>query len=137
MMEWYGILATVLGAIGGIGGIGGIISIYTAKSNKDKIDIGNMDSMVKEALDLYKTAKADGDACRRELTEYKENTNKYIAEFKDRFRVIEDKMNLLEHIILTAYKCEYPPSIKECPVIKRYEKTHHIKIDDDSGNSNK
>ena len=52
MMEWYDILATVLGAIGGIGGIGGIISIYTAKSNKDKIDIGNMDSMVKEALDL-------------------------------------------------------------------------------------
>ena len=102
MMEWYGILATVLGAIGGIGGIGGIISIYTAKSNKDKIDIGNMDSMVKEALDLYKTAKADGDACRRELAAYKEDTNKYIAEFKDRFRVIEDKMNLLEHIILTA-----------------------------------
>lgn len=128
-MEWYGILATVLGAIGGVGGIGGIISIYNAKSNKDKIDIGNMQTMLDEAREMYNTAKEDRDAYRKELTEYKEENNKYIAEFKGRFKKIEDKVEQLEHTILIAYRCEFPPSVKDCPVIKRYEKIHHVNID--------
>jgi sulfur relay (sulfurtransferase) DsrC/TusE family protein len=84
-MEWYGILATVLGAVGGIGGIGGLISIYNAKSNKDKIDIGNMQEMLNEAHEMYNAVKADKDAYRQELADYKEDTAKYISEFKERF----------------------------------------------------
>lgn len=136
-MEWYGILATVLGAVGGIGGIGGLISIYNAKSNKDKIDIGNMQEMLNEAHEMYNAVKADKDAYRQELADYKEDTAKYISEFKERFFHIEERLKKTEHIVSLAYRCPFPPKLKECPVIKDYEKLHNVDFVEECNTSNK
>lgn len=44
-MAWYEILVLILG---GFGGVSGFISLYTAKSNKDTIDINNLHSIIEE-----------------------------------------------------------------------------------------
>lgn len=130
-MEWYGILATVLGAIGGIGGIGGIISIYTAKSNKDKIDISNMQDMLNAAHELHDKVVADKDSIKKEFDDYKEDTMKYVAEFKERFRKNEERLDKaelnilsLQKTIFSAYRCPFPKNIMDCPVLKDYEREH-------------
>lgn len=142
-MEWYGVLATVLGAIGGIGGIGGIISIYTAKSNKDKIDISNMQDMLDAAHKLHDDVVAEKESIKKDFEDYKSDTMKYIAEFKERFKKTEDRLDKAEFdilslrkIIFSAYRCPFPKNITDCPVLKDYEKTHNSDSTDCSGINN-
>lgn len=127
-MEWYNILVAVVGAVGGVGGIGGIVSLYMARSNKDKVDISNMQQMLDEAHKMYDDAKEAKEAYKKELWEYKEETNKYITEFKGRFSDIERKMDMFERTILLAYRCQYPENVKDCPVIRKYEETNSVNI---------
>jgi hypothetical protein len=127
-MEWYEILVTVVGAVGGVGGIGGVISIYMAKSNKTKVDIGNMQEMLNEAHKMYDEVRAEKNEYKQEFFEYRDKTNQYIEEFKERFSMIESKMDAFERTILLAYRCQYPENIKDCPVIKRYEETNKTNV---------
>lgn len=127
-MEWYDIL---IGIIGVLGGVGGIVSIYHAKSNKDTIDIQNMQKMLDAAKELHDEVMKDKDAIKKEFSDYKDSTKIYVADFKDRFiklekrlDIAEDDILLLKKNILNAYRCPYPPNIKDCPVIKEYERTH-------------
>lgn len=123
-MEWYGILATVLGAVGGIGGIGGLVSIYMARSNKTKVDIGNMEEMLEAAHKMFDTAVEERERSKVELQKFKEEANKKITDFELRIIKMDGKIDKLEHIIVTAYRCPYPPNLKDCPVLKDYEKNH-------------
>lgn len=127
-MEWHNILIGVLGAMGGIGGL---ISIYMAKSNKTKIDIGNMQQMLDEAHKMYDEVKSEKNEYKQEFFEYRDKTNQYIEEFKKRFNSIENKMDDFERTILLAYRCQFPENIKDCPVIKRYEESKSEKSDSD------
>lgn len=127
-MEWYDI---IIGIIGVLGGVSGIVSIYHAKSNKDTIDIQNMKKMLDAAKELHDEVVKDRDSIKKEFSEYKDSTMKYVADFKGRFEKFEKRLDLAENdilllkkIILNAYRCQYPPNINDCPVIKEYERTH-------------
>jgi uncharacterized membrane-anchored protein YhcB (DUF1043 family) len=116
-MEWYNI---IIGFLGG-GVVSGIISLYNAKPKKDSIEIANMKEMLDEAHKMF-------DASQRELSNYKAETNKYIAEFKDRFAKLEKRLDKsesdvldLKGVIYHGYKCKFPHEIKECPVVAEYE----------------
>lgn len=127
-MEWYDIL---IGIIGVLGGVGGIVSLYHAKSNKDTIDIQNMKKMLDAANELHDKVVSDRDDIKKEFEDYKRDNMKYVAEFKDRFAKTEDRLDkveadnmMLRRNILTAYRCPFPPSVKDCPVIQDFEHTH-------------
>lgn len=124
-MEWYGILATVLGALGGIGGIGGLVSLYMARSNKTKVDIGNMEEMLEAAHKMFDTAIEERERSKEELQKFKEEANKKITDFELRIIKMDGKIDKLEHIIVTAYRCPFPPNLTDCPVLKDYEKSHN------------
>lgn len=131
-MEWYNILAIVLGSVGGVGGItAGFISIYNARSNKDTIDIGNMKQMLDEAHNMYDEMKGEKDSVRQEFTDYKEETQKYITEFKGRFSKLERRLDRAETLglhlrgaIYQAYRCPFPDNVQNCPVIKEYDRSN-------------
>lgn len=127
-MEWYNILSIILGALGGSAGV---VGFYKAKSEKTTIDIGNMQTMLDEAHEMYDAMKAEKDAGAEEFKEYKEVNNKYISEFKDRFVKLEKRLDSTEDAVFNlkaaiyqGYRCKFPQNIKECPVIMEYENRH-------------
>lgn len=114
-------------AIGVVGGTGGLISLYHARSNKTKLDIENMQK-------LLDGATKQAEVYRKELSEYKAETTKYIEDFKARFDKIERRADWFERLVLLAYRCKYAA---ECLLLKEYEKKENTKADALVGNNKK
>ena len=120
-MEWYNIIVLIVGALGGTAGI---ISVYHAKSNKDTIDIGNMQEMLEESHKMYDEMKAELKSEREAFKEYKEENRKYVEEFKGRFAKLEDRLTESEEVVFklrssiySCYRCTLPSKIEDCPVL--------------------
>lgn len=120
-MEWFNVLTVVLGALGGTAGI---ISIYHAKSNKDTIDIKNMQEMLDAAHQMFDTINKEREDEMKAFHKYKEDNMKYVAEFKERFRKLEERVSDYEDVIVklrssiySCYRCTLPTKIEECPVL--------------------
>ena len=125
-MEWYEI---VISAVATLGGVGGFISIYKAKPEKTSIEVQNMKEMLGEAHKMFDKMKEEKEAEHNEFEEYKKNNMTYIAEFKERFQKVEDRLDKAEQFVFTlksaiyrGYRCPYPPKVEDCPVLKEYEK---------------
>lgn len=124
-MEWYNILALILGAAGGVSGI---ISLYHAKPKKDTIDISNMTAMLDESHKMYDEMKTEKGDVIEDYKAYKEETMRYIAEFKQRFSKLESRIEKAEDEVLNlkgaiyqGYRCKLPKQIEDCPVIKAFQ----------------
>ena len=89
-MEWYNILAIVLGALGGTAGL---VGLYKAKSEKTTIDVSNMQTMLDEAHKMYDDMKAEKEAGQEEFKEFKAKNNEYIEAFKKRFEKLEKRLD--------------------------------------------
>lgn len=127
-MEWYEIL---ISAVATLGGVGGFASIYKAKPEKTSIEVQNMKEMLNESHRMYDEMKAEKEEGQEEFKTFKETSNKYIAEFKERFAKLEERLDAAEdavfHLkgaIYQGYRCKFPTKIEDCPVIKEYEKNH-------------
>lgn len=118
-MEWYNILAIVLGAFGGIGGL---ISLYKAKPERTSIEVKNMQEMLAEAHRMYDDARNETKELRDEFSEYKKENMAYVAEFKKRFVGIEGRLEQTEFAVLQGYRCPFPPKQDDCPVLQEYNK---------------
>ena len=118
-MEWYNILAIVLGAFGGVGGF---VALYKAKPEKTSIEVKNMKEMLDEAHNMYNDAREETKELREEFSKYKEENMEYVAEFKKRFAKIEGRLEKTELAVYQGYRCPFPPKVADCPVLKEYEK---------------
>ena len=125
-MEWYEI---VISAVATLGGVGGFISIYKAKPEKTSIEVQNMKEMLGEAHKMFDKMKEEKEAEHEAFEEYKKNNMEYVAEFKERFQKVEDRLDKAEQFVFTlksaiyrGYRCPYPPRVEDCPVLKEYEK---------------
>lgn len=123
-MEWYNIIVLIVGALGGTAGI---ISIYHAKSNKDTIDIRNMQEMLDAAQDMYNNIKAEREAEHEAFKKYKAENMSYVNEFKERFKKLESRLSESEDVILklkssifSCYRCTLPSTIDDCPVLAAF-----------------
>lgn len=124
-MEWYEI---VISAVATLGGVGGFISIYKAKPEKTSIEVQNMKEMLGEAHKMFDKMKEEKEAEHEAFEEYKKNNMEYIAEFKERFQKVEDRLDKAEQFVFTlksaiyrGYRCPYPPKVEDCPIIKAYK----------------
>ena len=124
-MEWYNVLTLVLGAFGGVGGF---VALYKAKPEKTSIEVQNMKEMLGEAHKMFDKMKEEKEAEHNEFEEYKKNNMAYVAEFKERFQKVEDRLDKAERFVFTlksviyrGYRCPYPPSVDDCPIIKAYK----------------
>lgn len=137
-MEWYNIIVLIVGALGGSAGI---ISVYHAKSNKDTIDIGNMQEMLEESHKMYNEMKSELASERDAFKAYKEENKKYVEEFKGRFAKLEDRLTESEEVVFklrssiySCYRCTLPSKIEDCPVLVAFRTFFGDK--DDKNNQN-
>ena len=124
-MEWYEI---IISAVATLGGVGGFISIYKAKPEKTSIEVQNMKEMLGEAHKMFDKMKEEKEAEHEAFEEYKKNNMEYVAEFKERFQKVEDRLDKAEQFVFTlksaiyrGYRWPYPPKLEDCPIIKAYK----------------
>lgn len=124
-MEWYEI---VISAVATLGGVGGFISIYKAKPEKTSIEVQNMKEMLDASHKMYDEMKEEKEEEQRDFRAYKEENMKYISEFKERFKKLEERLDKAESFVFTlksaiyrGYRCPYPPKVEDCPIIKAYK----------------
>lgn len=111
-MDWINILLT---AFAGIGGISGFYSIYTAKSNKNTIDISNYHQLLEDERQERQLLKKD-------FEDYKESVNSRVAEVKKEIAEMKDRNDKMRMAIHSAYRCTFPNSVDDCPVISTLNK---------------
>lgn len=121
-MNWLDIIGAIGGAAGLVALIKAGIDIYNAKSNRTTVDLGNMQKMLEDSMKREEKLEAKFD-------EFQEASHQYVSELRNRIVKIEEKsqrqeerINDLEKVVNLAWRCEYPEDIKDCPVIKEYER---------------
>ena len=110
-MEWYHILGAILGAFGGVSGI---ISLYTAKSNKDTIDIKNLHSIIDDE-------RKERESLTKEYYQYRQFVDQKVASVKKDFEELKAENKKMIKAIYQAYRCTFPEKMHDCPVIKSFE----------------
>lgn len=115
-MEWYNILAIVLGSLGGLGGVtSAFISIFNAKSNKTTVDISNYQQLLEDI-------RKERDDARQENEAYHKQVHDRVEEVKKEFLLLKEENEEFKKSILQAYRCPLPARLEDCPVIQLYEK---------------
>lgn len=102
-MSWYEIVAMMLG--GGV--VSGVLALYNAKSNKTTVDISNLRAMIEEERKERQTLA-------QEFADYK-------AEARGEIGNLRHRVTNMSEAIYMAYRCRFPETMADCPVIKAYE----------------
>ncbi len=121
-MNWL----DILGALGGAAGVGALakvlIDIYNARSNKTTIDLDNMNTILQEAI-------ARHDKLESRFDEFQNKAHAYVNELREKIVArdakidsLEGRINDFEKVVNSAWKCDYPPRLEDCPVFKEYER---------------
>lgn len=116
-MNWADIVVMVVGAFGGVTGL---VSLYNAKSNKDTIDIKNFHLLIEEE-------RTERQNLAQEYREYKEEVNKKVDEVRHRFEKVESDNRKMLGAIYQAYRCRFPETTDDCPVIRMFNECHSCK----------
>ena len=124
-MNWTEILGLIGGGAGIVALIKAGIDIYNAKSNRNTVDIGNMEKMLNEAMGRYEKLEQKFDEFQDKSHMYVEGLRNRIVKLEDLDRSKEHRIQTLERSVTQAYRCKDPETIMDCPVIKDYENRHH------------
>lgn len=125
-MEWIDIMIKLLASLGGVAGI---ISLYQARPKKDALDIANIKTVIDEVQELYEKEHKDNQEIRASLRESAEREAQNVVTFHKEIESIQagltqtrNEVSRLKKSIYRAYRCKYPQTAKDCPVLDEYEK---------------
>ena len=131
----------IIGAVGGGAGLVALIKVgidvFMAKSNRNTVDLANMEKMLKDSMERNDKLEEKFDKFQRESHEYVVSLRAEIVKCKDEVNALTARINNFEKVVNTAWRCDYPESIKDCPVIKEYERRQLCEACDHNKESNK
>lgn len=123
-MNWL----NIIGAIGGSAGIVALIKagidIFNARSNRNTVDISNMEKMLKDSMERYDKLEQKFDEFQTKSHGYVEGLRSRIVGIEIKSQKQEERINNMEKVINLAWRCKFPENVQDCPVIKEYEKRH-------------
>ena len=125
-MEWYEILIYVVGGLGGLAGIGAFIKIFLfLKQDKKSKDIENEgkkveneEKKVENQHNVVQDYQMLLNWLQDYIKEYKHEVDNKVAEVKIEVVGMRNEIDALKRVSSEAYRCSYPPTLEDCPVIK-------------------
>ena len=118
-MEWYKILIEVILGLGGLAGIGAFIKVFMfAKQERASKNIENKGNEIDNLHKIISDYRDELTWFKKEFKEYKEEVDGRVVMFKNKFAAIEGEVDSLKRVVSEAYRCAYPPTLDDCPVIK-------------------
>lgn len=107
------------------------INIYNARSNKTKIDVGSMQEMLSESHKMFNEAIKRYEAAEKRIEENRLQFKEYVDDLRGEVNTLkeadkdkESRINHLEKVVNVAWRCKYPQSVKDCPVVQEFERRH-------------
>lgn len=118
-MEWYKILIEVVLGLGGLAGIGAFIKVFLfAKQERKSKEIENEGKKVENQHNIMQDYQALLNWLQGHMKEYKHEVDTKVAEVKTEVAGMRNEIVELKRVNSEAYRCTYPPTINDCPVIK-------------------
>lgn len=118
-MEWYKILIEVVLGLGGLAGIGAFVKIFLfVKQEKKSKEIENKGSEIENLHKIIGDYRDELEWFKKDFKEYKADVDKRITFFKGQYEHLELRIDILNQAISEAYRCSYPATLDDCPVIK-------------------
>lgn len=114
-MNWTEILGLIGGGAGIVALIKAGIDVFNARSNRNTVDLGNMQTMLNDALARCKTLEEQRDSDRKEMHDY-------LTELRSTISALTNRVNNMEKVVNVAWRCDYAPKVEDCPVVQEYEK---------------
>lgn len=118
-MEWYEVVIGILGSVGGLAGVGAFIkAFFFVRQDGEAKTIDNLTEIIKEVRVNYNELKT-------EFNEYKQEVDKRVTFFKEKFDKIEEERNNFYKATMEANRCTLPATIDDCPVVKYLKNLNH------------
>lgn len=141
MFEGLSLMSILTLIFGGGGLIAGIISLYHAKSQKNTMDAETFKKFFDESEERYKgeferysqelqRAKVEREEAKKSSDEYRSNTDKKIEDLNNKMNAMQKKNTIKVRAINSAYRCNLPTNIRDCPVLKTLDE--QLEKSDDS-----
>lgn len=108
------ILGCILGSTAFTTIINAVINRRERNAKTDGIDIANLTTMINTLSDRMTKIEEKADADRKEA-------HAYVKELRDEILGLRGKVNTLERSVTQAYRCKYPKTMSDCPVVREYE----------------
>ena len=118
-MVWYEIVVTLLGAFGGLAGVAAFVkSFFMLGVDKEAKGISNDHAEIENLKEFIKIANENYDRLSKEFKEYHQKVDTRITFFKEKFEKMEQEKEMLDIATMQAYRCQFPPELMDCPVLK-------------------
>lgn len=118
-MVWYEIVVALLGAFGGLAGIAAFIkSFWMLRPDRESKEISNDHAEIENLKEFIKIANDNYDRLSIEFKEYHKKVDERITLFKEKFEKLEQEKEALDIATMQAYRCQFPPELMDCPVLK-------------------
>lgn len=128
-MEWIEYFKEIVLALGGLAGIAAFIKafIFTKQEKKSKEienegkEINNEGSQIENEHKIVEDYQALVNWLKDSFSEYKQEVDTRVGAVKIEVEKLKNTIDELKQIVGEAYHCPYPPSSKDCPVVKALE----------------
>lgn len=118
-MVWYEIVVTLLGAFGGLAGVAAFIkSFWMLRPDRESKEISNDHAEIENLKEFIKIANENYDRLSTEFKDYHKRVDDRITFFKEKFEKLEQEKEALDIATMQAYRCQFPPELMDCPVLK-------------------
>lgn len=118
-MVWYEIVVTLLGAFGGLAGVAAFIkSFWMLRPDRESKEISNDHAEIENLKEFIKIANENYDRLSTEFKDYHKKVDDRITFFKEKFEKLEQEKEALDIATMQAYRCQFPPELMDCPVLK-------------------
>lgn len=118
-MVWYEIIVALLGAFGGLAGVAAFIkSFWMLRPDRESKEISNDHAEIENLKEFIKIANENYDRLSKEFQEYHRKVDTRITFFKEKFEKMEQEKEMLDIATMQAYRCQFPPELMDCPVLK-------------------
>lgn len=113
-MNWIEIIGLIGGGAGIVALIKAGIDVYNARPNRDKLEVDVLNAVI-DRLDKELERKA------QEFNAYKQQVNERVSEVKLEVLAERRENANFRMAIYQAYRCKFPDTPSECPVIAAFE----------------
>lgn len=86
--------------------------------DKEAKGISNDHAEIENLKEFIKIANENYDRLSKEFKEYHQKVDTRITFFKEKFEKMEQEKEMLDIATMQAYRCQFPPELMDCPVLK-------------------
>ena len=118
-MEWYKVLIEVILGLGGLAGIGAFIKVFLfAKQERKSKEIDNRGAEIENLHKIIGDYRDELEWFKKDFKDYKTEVDERVKFFKGQFEHLELRIDVLNQAVSAAYRCKYPATLEDCPVIQ-------------------